>query len=89
MNQMLIVKDWNYLATHLKKLATHKCVATPWLRTTDLQQQQQQQQQLLLQLATTPTTTISNTITTTTTIIENYCNISDLRVIIFFSSSWK
>ncbi len=37
MNQMLIVKDWNYLATHLKKLATLKCVATPCLRTTDLE----------------------------------------------------
>ncbi len=36
MYQMLIVKDWNYLTTHLKKLATHKCVATPWLRTTAL-----------------------------------------------------
>ncbi len=37
MYQMLIFKDWNYLATHRKKLATHKCVATPWLRTTDLE----------------------------------------------------
>ncbi len=36
MNQMLIVKDLNYLATDLKKLAPHKCVATPWLRTTAL-----------------------------------------------------
>ncbi len=33
---MLIVKDWINLATDLKKLATHKCIATPWLRTTDL-----------------------------------------------------
>jgi hypothetical protein len=33
---MLIVKDVNYLATHQKKLATHKCVATPWLRTTGI-----------------------------------------------------
>jgi hypothetical protein len=30
------VKLWNYIATCQKKLATHKCVATPWLRTTDL-----------------------------------------------------
>ncbi len=37
MNQMLMVKNWNYLATHLKKLATLKCVATPCLRTTDLE----------------------------------------------------
>jgi hypothetical protein len=37
MYKMLIVKDWNYLATHLKKLATHKCVATPWLRTTAIE----------------------------------------------------
>ncbi len=36
MNQMLIVKDWNYLATHLKKLVRQKCVATPWLRATGL-----------------------------------------------------
>ncbi len=36
MYQMLIVKDWNYMATHQKKLATHLCGATPWLRTTAL-----------------------------------------------------
>jgi hypothetical protein len=36
MYQKLKVKVWNYLAKHQNKLATHKCVTTPWLRTTDL-----------------------------------------------------
>jgi hypothetical protein len=36
MNQMLIAKDENYLATNLKKLAKHKCLATPWLSTCGL-----------------------------------------------------
>ncbi len=35
----LKVKTWNHLATHQKKLATHKCFATPWLRTTELEKQ--------------------------------------------------
>ncbi len=30
------VKVWNYLVTHWKKLATQKCVETPWLKTTRL-----------------------------------------------------
>ncbi len=30
------LKVWNYLATQQKKLATHKYVATAWLRTTAL-----------------------------------------------------
>jgi hypothetical protein len=30
-------KVWSYFATHQKKLATHKCMATPWLRTTALE----------------------------------------------------
>ncbi len=30
------MKYRNYLATQGRKLATHKCVATPWLRTTAL-----------------------------------------------------
>jgi hypothetical protein len=34
MYQNLKFKIWNYLAPHQKKLATHKCVATPWLRIT-------------------------------------------------------
>ncbi len=38
--QKLEVKVLNYLATHQEKLATHKCVATPWLRTTALGGQQ-------------------------------------------------
>ncbi len=36
MYQKLKVKVWNYLATHWKKLAAHKCVETPWQRTTAL-----------------------------------------------------
>ncbi len=36
MYQKLEVKVWNNLATHHKKLATHKCVTTQWLRTTAL-----------------------------------------------------
>ncbi len=35
-NLKLKVKAWNYLATHQTKLAIHKSVATPWLRTTGL-----------------------------------------------------
>ncbi len=37
MYQMLMVEDWNYLTTQQKKPVTHKCVATPWLRTTALE----------------------------------------------------
>jgi hypothetical protein len=36
MYQYLKVKVWNNLATHKKKPMTHKCVVTPWLRTTAL-----------------------------------------------------
>ncbi len=32
----LKIKSENHLATHQMKLETYKCVATPWLRTTDL-----------------------------------------------------
>ncbi len=34
MYQQLKVKAWNCLPKHEKTLPTHKCVATPWLRTT-------------------------------------------------------
>jgi hypothetical protein len=36
MYHKLKVQVWNNLVTHQKYLATHKCVTTPWLRTTGL-----------------------------------------------------